>query len=123
GLWDGSRLDQVVANLLSNAIKFGSKHPIEIAVTQVGSCAQISVTDHGIGIAPERLGTVFDRFMRGVDSTHYGGLGLGLYISRQLVEAHGGTIGVRSRPGEGATFTVELPTRPHSRPKSAEGSQ
>jgi light-regulated signal transduction histidine kinase (bacteriophytochrome) len=72
---------------------------------------QLSVTDHGIGIEPERLGTIFDRFVRGVDTTHYGGLGLGLYISRQIVELHGGTISVRSQPGAGATFSVELPTR------------
>jgi len=113
GFWDHSRLDQVVSNLLSNAIKFGPGHPIEIVVVPNGDRAELSVADHGIGIDPARLGTVFDRFMRGVPDTHYGGLGLGLYISRQIVELHGGTIRVRSQPGAGATFTVDLPTRPH----------
>jgi signal transduction histidine kinase len=112
GVWDGSRLDQVVSNLLSNAIKFGPGQPIEIAVAHDGERAQLSVTDHGIGIDPARLGTIFDRFMRGVPTEHYGGLGLGLYISRRIVELHGGTIRVRSHAGAGTTFTVALPTRP-----------
>jgi signal transduction histidine kinase len=97
---------------MSNAIKFGAGHSIEIAVIPEGDRVQLSVTDHGIGIDPARLGTVFDRFMRGVPTEHYGGLGLGLYISRQIVELHGGTIRVRSQPGAGATFTVELPIVP-----------
>jgi signal transduction histidine kinase len=110
GFWDASRLDQVVSNLLSNALKFGPGQPIEVAVTAHCDRAQLSVTDHGIGIDPARIGTIFDRFVRGVPASHYGGLGLGLYISRQIVWLHGGTISVRSQPGAGATFTVDLPT-------------
>jgi predicted ATPase/signal transduction histidine kinase len=110
GCWDQSRIDQVVSNLLSNAIKFGQEHPIEIAVTQQDGRARLSVTDHGIGIDPTRIHRIFDRFVRGVSASHYGGLGLGLYISRRIVELHGGTVVVRSEPGEGATFTVDLPT-------------
>jgi predicted ATPase/signal transduction histidine kinase len=109
GCWDQSRIDQVVSNLLANAIKFGQAQPIEIAVTQNGGHARLSVTDHGIGIDPTRIHSIFDRFVRGVSASHYGGLGLGLYISRRIVELHGGTVAVRSQQGEGATFTVELP--------------
>ena len=113
GFWDGCRLDQLVSNLLSNAIKFGPQHPIEIAVRQPGDRAELSISDHGIGIDPARLGTIFDRFVRAVPATHYGGLGLGLYIARQIVDLHGGTIAVRSQPGAGTTFTVDLPTGRH----------
>jgi signal transduction histidine kinase len=109
GSWDASRLDQVVSNLLSNALKFGPGLPIEIAVSHKGTYAELSVTDHGIGIDPARLDTIFGRFTRGVSSTQYGGLGLGLYVSRQIVEQHGGTISVRSQLGKGSTFTVKLP--------------
>jgi signal transduction histidine kinase len=109
GLWDRGRLEQVVTNLVSNAIKFGEQRPIEIAVDAKDGIARLAVTDRGIGIADGSLGTIFECFNRGVPIDHYGGLGLGLYISRRIVEAHGGSIGVESAPGQGATFTVELP--------------
>jgi signal transduction histidine kinase len=109
GWWDSSRLDQVVSNLLANAIKFAPGHPIEIVVTQEDAHAMLSLTDHGIGIDPARVGNIFDRFVRGVSASHYGGLGLGLFISRQIVERHGGTISVHSQLGAGSTFTVQLP--------------
>ena len=109
GRWDRSRLDQVIANLLSNAIKFGLGKPIELRVSQKGGQARWQITDHGIGVSPEEQPRIFDRFRRGVSSAHYGGLGLGLYICRGLVEAHAGTIAVASDPGQGATFTVQLP--------------
>lgn len=118
GMWDASRLQQVVAILLSNAVKFGRGRPIEIAVRAVDSAASLQVRDQGIGIDPARLPYVFDRFERAVSSTHYGGLGLGLYIARWIVQAHGGTIGVVTTPGEGSTFTVEIP---FVAPMSAEG--
>jgi predicted ATPase/signal transduction histidine kinase len=109
GRWDARRLDQVVTNLLSNAIKFGAGRPIEVSVQDAGQTAQLSVEDHGIGIDAARVAHVFDRFERAVSPVHYGGLGLGLYLARAIVEAHGGTIGVESRLGEGSTFTVTLP--------------
>jgi predicted ATPase/signal transduction histidine kinase/tRNA A-37 threonylcarbamoyl transferase component Bud32 len=109
GRWDGSRLDQVVTNLLSNAIKFGPGNPIEISVSAEAGVARLAVRDHGIGISPELQERIFNRFERAVPAKHYGGLGLGLYISRRIVEAHGGSIRVESQPGAGATFTVELP--------------
>jgi signal transduction histidine kinase len=109
GRWDPSRLDQVVTNLLSNAAKFGAGKPIEIRIEQLGAAARLAVTDHGIGIDPARRPYVFDRFERAVPSSRYGGLGLGLYIARSIVVAHGGTITVDSELGAGSTFTVTLP--------------
>ncbi|MGK4008697.1 AAA family ATPase [Sorangium sp. So ce1036] len=109
GRWDRSRVDQIVTNLLANAIKFGAGKPIEIVAGEEAGAVRLSVTDHGIGIDPARQPRIFDRFERAVSDRHYGGLGLGLYISRQIAEAHGGSIRVQSAPGAGATFTVELP--------------
>ena len=106
---DRGRLEQVLANLLSNAMKFGAGRPVEIRVERQGPLARLSVSDHGIGIDLASHPRLFERFERGVPASHYGGLGLGLYICRQIVEAHQGTIRVDSRPGQGATFTVELP--------------
>jgi signal transduction histidine kinase len=109
GLWDASRLEQVVTNLLANAIKFGAGRPIEVLLRDAGQIVELQVRDHGIGIAADRLPKVFDRFERAVSSAHYGGLGLGLYLARSIVEAHGGTIAAESQLGEGSTFTVRLP--------------
>jgi signal transduction histidine kinase len=111
GIWDRSRLDQVVTNLLSNAMKFGQGKPIAISVGAADGIARMTVTDAGIGVDPALQARIFDRLQRGVSANNYGGLGLGLYISRRIVEAHGGSIRVESRPGAGATFTVELPAR------------
>ncbi|AUX36802.1 MULTISPECIES: ATP-binding protein [Sorangium] len=109
GWWDPYRLEQVVTNLLTNAIKFGEHSPIEIAITGEDRVARLSVTDHGIGIPAEVQEQLFERFRRGVSSRHYGGLGLGLYIARTIVEAHGGRIRLSSEVGRGSTFCVELP--------------
>ena len=109
GRWDPLRLEQVVINLLSNAAKFGAGHPIEVCVERSGQLARLSVRDHGIGIESGVRSRIFTRFARAASPEHYGGLGLGLYISRQLVQAHGGTIAVQSEPGKGATFVVTLP--------------
>ncbi|WP_437494286.1 ATP-binding sensor histidine kinase [Sorangium sp. So ce1014] len=109
GLWDRSRIDQIVTNLLANAIKFGAGKPVEIFVTDEAGTARLSVKDLGIGIDPARQEQIFERFGRAVSERNYGGLGLGLYISRRIVEAHGGSIHVESALGAGATFLVELP--------------
>jgi PAS domain S-box-containing protein len=111
GRWDRVRLEQVVTNLLSNAIKYAPGRPIRIEVAG-GSPTRVVVEDHGIGIAPDDLARIFERFERAVPTRHYGGLGMGLFIAHQIVEAHGGSIQVTSHPGEGARFTVELPPRP-----------
>lgn len=112
GWWDRARLEQALLNLLGNAMKFGAGHPISIEVSQRDGLAHLVVEDQGIGVAPEALERIFDRFERAVSSSAYGGLGLGLFLTRGVVEAHGGSIHVTSRPGEGTTFTLELPAHP-----------
>jgi len=112
GRWDALRLEQVVTNLLSNAAKYGAGKPVHVAVGAEARRARLTVRDEGIGIPSEALSRIFGRFERAVSERNYGGLGLGLYISRQLVEAMSGTIGVESQEGQGATFTVELPCHP-----------
>ncbi|WNG53698.1 PAS domain-containing protein [Archangium gephyra] len=109
GAWDRIRLEQVVTNLLSNALKYGAGKPVRLKVSSDGTGARLEVRDEGIGIAPESLPRLFGRFERAVSDRHYGGLGLGLYITRQIVEALGGTVSVTSTLGAGATFTVQLP--------------
>ena len=106
---DRGRLEQVLSNLLSNAMKFGAGRPVKVQVERQGALARLSVSDRGIGIDLASHPHLFERFERGVSAHHYGGLGLGLYISRQIIDAHQGTIQVDSRPGQGTTFTVELP--------------
>src|SRR5439155_15213342 len=100
---------QVLSNLLSNALKYGPGRPIDVSVQAEGEKVTFSVVDRGMGIMEEDQRRIFRRFERAVSSRHYGGLGLGLYISRQIVEAHGGTIDVSSHVGEGSVFTVSLP--------------
>jgi len=110
GRWDKLRLERVLTNLLSNAFKYGRGQPIHLRVERAGGHARVSVRDHGPGIPLEEQPHIFERFKKAPSSQgQREGFGLGLYIVRQLVEAHGGTIRVESTPGEGATFTVELP--------------
>jgi signal transduction histidine kinase len=109
GWWDEFRIEQVVVNLLTNALRYGASRPIEVRLGASAGDACLVVRDHGIGIAPEAQQRIFEQFVRVADRSVPSGLGLGLFITRQLVEAHGGTIGVESRPGDGAAFTVRLP--------------
>jgi signal transduction histidine kinase len=109
GQWDSFRLDQLVTNLLSNAIKFGLGKPIEVLIDQHDGIARLEVKDHGIGIAKEMMDKIFKPFERAVSVRHYGGLGLGLYIVRTIIDGLGGTIRVESQPNAGSTFSVELP--------------
>ncbi len=110
GRWDRLRLERVLANLLSNAFKYGRGKPIEVWVGHVDGHARLAVRDHGPGIPLEEQRHIFERFKKAPSSQgKKEGFGLGLYIVRQLVEAHGGTLRVESTPGEGTTFTVELP--------------
>ena len=109
GQWDRLRLDQVVTNLLSNAVKYGRGNPIQLETETAGGLVRLSVKDGGIGIAAEDLTRLFNRFERAVSERNYGGFGLGLWITRQIVEAMGGRIHVTSQLGVGSTFTVELP--------------
>lgn len=109
GHWDRFRLDQALTNLISNALKYGASQPIEVWLEGEADRVRVTVRDQGIGIAPEDLPRIFDRFERAVSNRDYSGLGLGLYISRQVIEAHGGKVQVTSAPGTGSTFTIELP--------------
>jgi signal transduction histidine kinase len=110
GYWDSLRIDQVVTNLIANAIKYGGGKPIELRLEGQPDVARLTVRDRGIGIAPEDQPRIFGRFERAAGLA-YGGLGLGLFISRQIVLAHGGSIRVESTPNLGSVFTVELPRR------------
>ena len=112
GHWDRMRLEQVLTNLVTNALKYGQGHPVELHLEASRGWASWSIRDHGIGIAPEDLDRIFGRFERAVPTRKYGGLGLGLYISRAIVRAHGGDIRVESWPGQGSVFTAELPLEP-----------
>jgi len=112
GRWDRARVEQVVTNLLSNAIKFARGTAIEAVVDTTDGCARLVVRDGGMGISVADQKRIFGRFERAASSRHFGGLGLGLYITRQIVNAHGGTIQLTSAPGEGTVVTVELPRWP-----------
>ncbi len=108
GNWDRLRLEQVFTNLLVNALKYGRGQPIEVSGVFDDDHVEVAVCDHGIGIAANDAARIFEKFERAVPAA-YGGLGLGLYITRELVEAHGGTISFDSQPGTGTTFRVRLP--------------
>ena len=114
GIWDRSRLEQVLSNLISNALKYGPGMPVELRVEARGNEGIFVIQDRGMGIRSEDLPRIFGRFERGVSSRHYGGFGLGLWIVREILTSLGGTIEVKSKPGEGATFTVRLPLGPES---------
>jgi PAS domain S-box-containing protein len=109
GSWDRLRLEQVATNLLSNALKFGEGKPIEVTVSGDEKTAVLTVSDRGIGIAAEDLVRIFHQFERVLGHRTIGGLGMGLYIARQIVQAHGGCIDVESTRGEGSRFYVRLP--------------
>lgn len=109
GRWDPGQLDQLVWNLVHNAVKYGRGRPVTVRVEAAGERARLVVQDEGIGVALEDQGRIFERFERAVSERHYGGLGLGLWIVKHVVAAHGGTIHLESAPGRGARFTVELP--------------
>lgn len=109
GQWDEFRIEQVISNLLTNALRYGAKSPIEVRVYGADGQARVEVRDHGIGISEENQARIFQQFERVSVNHAVAGLGLGLFISEQIVTAHGGTIEVDSRIGEGALFRVCLP--------------
>jgi signal transduction histidine kinase len=109
GRWDREWLAKAFARLLSNAAKYGRGHPIELRLEGAPDRVRLVVRDQGIGIPAGELTRIFEKFERAVSSRHYGGFGFGLWSVRRIVEAHGGSIEVRSVPGEGATFILELP--------------
>jgi signal transduction histidine kinase len=111
GQWDRLRLDQVITNLVSNALKYGAGRPVEVTLRRASTGAILEVTDHGIGVRAGDQERIFGRFERAV-ARDYGGLGLGLWIVRQIVEAHGGRVTLRSTPDKETKFTVEIPAVP-----------
>lgn len=115
-MWDEFRIEQVVINLLTNALRYGAGKPVDVSLSLSSHGACISVRDQGRGISEADQQRIFEQFERIASDDGTGGLGLGLYITRQLVEAHGGTIVVKSRPGEGSVFTVTLPLNPPAMP-------
>ncbi|AIL61393.1 hybrid sensor histidine kinase/response regulator [Pseudomonas alkylphenolica] len=109
GVWDEFRIEQVVANLLTNALRYGARHPVRVRAFELQGLACIEVRDQGIGISAQNQQRIFQQFERVASNPGNAGLGLGLYISEQIVLAHGGSIDVESIEGQGATFTVRLP--------------
>jgi signal transduction histidine kinase len=111
GHWDRERLNQVASNLVGNAVKYGQGRPVLIRVgtDKQRGCARLEVSDSGPGIPPELHARIFEPFKRAVVNGQTDGLGLGLFIVRSIVDQLGGAVRVDSRPGEGATFVVELP--------------
>ncbi|MBI3554887.1 MAG: response regulator [Deltaproteobacteria bacterium] len=108
---DRLRIEQVLSNLLCNAMRYAPRTPIRVALTCDGSRVYLSVKDHGRGISETDQQRIFQRFERGMPDASFGGLGLGLYIVRQILDAHRATIAIKSAPGQGATFVIELPLR------------
>lgn len=115
GTWDRLRIDQILTNLISNAIKYGRNKPITISACVSGSDAVVRVRDEGSGISADDLPRIFDRFERVSPQSGGEGLGLGLWIARRIVEAHGGTLSAESELGRGSTFTVRLPIEAEAR--------
>jgi PAS domain S-box-containing protein len=119
GEWDPVRLDEILSNLVANAIKYGAGKPVRVQVEDAATEVKITVSDEGQGIAPEDQARIFEQFERAAPA-NLGGLGLGLWIVRHLVEAHGGSIHLQSDLGAGSQFTVRLPKQPASAEQSTD---
>ena len=120
GRWDPYRIEQVVTNIVANAIKYGQAKPLRVEVTKQGGRARVAIRDHGTGIRREDCARIFQEFER-VPSEHaVGGLGLGLFIAKEIVSAHGGKIWVESEFGHGAEFIFELPLEAEEKPAVSE---
>jgi signal transduction histidine kinase len=119
GWWDEFRIEQVIVNLLTNALRYGGGGTVEVDVQEVGCHVRIDVRDHGKGIAPDYIDRIFEPYERGAKAGEPKGLGLGLYISRQLATSHGGELTVQSTPGQGATFSLLLPCTEEAVPATA----
>ncbi|MGA2408770.1 MAG: HAMP domain-containing sensor histidine kinase [Candidatus Binataceae bacterium] len=111
GLIDATALHQIIDNLLSNAIKYGAGRPIEIVLDTLDANARLRIRDQGMGISAEDQARIFEPFERAVKRTHQPGFGLGLWVTRRLTEAMGGSIAVNSEKGTGSLFTVNIPLK------------
>jgi signal transduction histidine kinase len=109
GVWDPGAVEEVVWNLVGNAVKYGEGRPVQVTVHGAGGEVRLRVWDQGIGIAFRDHRRIFERFVRAVPAREYPGLGLGLWIVKRLVTAHGGATAVYSAPGQGSIFTVQFP--------------
>lgn len=110
-VWDRSRIEQVIANLLSNAIKYAPMSRIHITATEKENQIFFSFKDNGPGISREKQASLFDKFERATSSRNIGGLGLGLYIVKNIIDGHHGTIRLESEPGHGTEFIIVLPVQ------------
>lgn len=111
GYWDEFRIEQIVTNLMTNAIRYGKGKPIQVSLSMEGEDVVIRVADQGVGIPAHEQKKIFEAFERGSENGVKAGLGLGLYISRKLAEAHGGEMAVISHEGSGSMFTLRLPLK------------
>ncbi len=111
GWWDEFRVEQIIINLLTNALRYGGSKPVKVTLALREEMAEIEVRDQGVGIAPEDQMRIFNPFERAGTKDVREGLGLGLYIARQLAESHGGSLDVQSTPNQGAAFRLTLPLR------------
>jgi len=109
GVWDAFRVEQIIVNLLTNALRYGAGNPVEVRISQNDNEVKVEVADHGIGISEDDQARIFAPFERALDNKVSAGLGLGLYISKQLAEAHQGSLTVSSQLKHGSVFTLILP--------------
>lgn len=109
GEWDPLRIDQVFTNIITNAIRYGQGKPIQISLKNHQESVRVIVKDQGLGIPKSDQDKIFRRYERGLLAREVSGLGLGLFISKQIIDAHGGSIMIESEVNQGATFIVDLP--------------
>jgi PAS domain S-box-containing protein len=119
GNWDRFRVEQVITNLLTNAFKYGAGKPVHVSIEASETTARLRVSDHGTGIPPEATERIFERFERFATGHHRKSLGVGLYIARQVIDAHAGVVRVETTSAAGSTFIVELPRDAGELPASA----
>ena len=112
GCWDRLRIEQVVTNLLGNALKYAAGTPVDIAVSGNEQEVTLTVSDQGPGIPESEWDRIFLRFERAASMRNFGGLGLGLYVARQIIDAHGGDIRLARPSPKGAHFVIRLPRSP-----------